>query len=175
MSRLLVVYYSLSNGNTEKISKRLANKYDAESLVRIDTVTQYTGTHEEMAARTRHEISSGYLPEIRLLDGYYGTDSAEAANPENYDIIAIGSPVWWYSIAPAVRTFLTRSCWNEKTVVPFVTHGGCSGNAINEIKILCPGAVIRNPMEIRFDSAGGAVQVTPDAEVDRWIRNFNSI
>ena len=41
-----------------------------------------------------------------------------------YDIIAIGTPTWWHTMAPAVRSFLAQHDFAGKTAVPFMTNGG---------------------------------------------------
>lgn len=40
---------------------------------------------------------------------------------DDYDVIAVGTPTWWYTIAPAILTFLHSQNWNGKIVVPFMT------------------------------------------------------
>ena len=45
MKKMLVVYYSWSNGNTKRIAGQLANETGAD-LVRIETIKPYTGGHE---------------------------------------------------------------------------------------------------------------------------------
>lgn len=71
MARLLVVYYSLS-GNTERIAKRLAESYDAARVVKIETVTPYTGSYNDIVDQGQREAESGYQPEIRLVDAASG-------------------------------------------------------------------------------------------------------
>ena len=38
-----------------------------------------------------------------------------------YDEIIIGSPVWWYSITPVIRTFLHENDLSGKVIKPFAT------------------------------------------------------
>ena len=38
--------------------------------------------------------------------------------------MAIGTPAWWYTMAPAVRSFLAQHDFAGKTVVPFMINGG---------------------------------------------------
>lgn len=47
-----------------------------------------------------------------------------SVNLADYDVIAIGTPTWWYTMAPAVLTFLTTNDFTGKTVIPFMTNGG---------------------------------------------------
>ena len=44
-------------------------------------------------------------------------------DPAAYDVIFVGSPNWWGTIAPPVMTFLTSADFSGKTIAPFVTHG----------------------------------------------------
>ena len=88
--------------------------------------------------------------------------------PEDYDVIAVGTPTWWYTMAPAVLTFLTAHNWKGKTVIPFQTHGGWSEHTIKDIRSACKGAKIIQPMKIRFDSTGGDEMVTTAEEVAEW-------
>lgn len=55
------------------------------------------------------------------------------ADVQNYDVIAVGTPTWWYTMAPAVKTFLNSQKWEGKTVVPFMTNGGWPGHVIKDI------------------------------------------
>ena len=38
------------------------------------------------------------------------------------------------------------------------------------MKALCKGAGFACPMQVQFDSAGGAELITPQAEIDAWIK-----
>ena len=143
-NKMLIVYYSVSNGNTKRIAKQLQTATGAE-IAQIETVKPYGGSYDEIVNQGQQEVNRGYQPEIKLL----------TVNPEDYDVIAIGTPTWWYTMAPAVLTFLNQFDWKGKTVIPFQTHGGWPGHVMKDIKSACVGAEISNEMEIQFDSTGG--------------------
>ena len=87
-----------------------------------------------------------------------------------YDTVIIGTPTWWYTAAPAVRAFL-RSCdLSGKRVHLFQTHGGQPGSALRDLRLLCGGEIVTE-FAAEFDADGGAEQVTPQDEVDAWIRS----
>lgn len=44
MKKMLIVYYSWSNGNTKRIAEQLQTATGAD-IVRIETVQPYQGTH----------------------------------------------------------------------------------------------------------------------------------
>lgn len=158
MKKMLVVYYSWSNGNTEKIALSLQKATGAD-IAKIETLEPYKGSYDDVVSDGQREVNRGYMRPIKPLD----------ADVQNYDVIAVGTPTWWYTMAPAVKTFLNSQKWEGKTVVPFMTNGGWQGHVIKDIEKECKGAKFLKPMEIQFDSTGGAELVTPQGKIDKWI------
>lgn len=152
------IYYSWSNGNTERIAKQLAEKTGAD-LARIDTAEPYKGSHEDVVAKGKREVETGFMPKIKPLD----------ADISAYDVIAIGTPTWWYTMVPAVLTFLTTHDFTGKTVIPFMTNGGWPGHVIKDVKANCKGADFAHEMQIRFDSMGKDHLETPESEIEEWV------
>ena len=161
MNKMIVVYYSWSNGNTEKIAK-LIQKITASDIARIETLKPYTGSYEEVVEQGKREVESWFKPEIKPL----------LVDCKNYDVIAVGTPTWWYTMAPAVSSFLNSQNWHGKIVVPFMTDAGWPGHVIDDIKKTCQGAQFAQEMEIRFDSNGGSHMETAESEVEKWIMNI---
>ena len=160
MKRVLIVYYSWSNGNTERIAKMLQKEIGGD-IVRVDTITPYEGSYDDVVNQGQEEVQRGYEPEIRTL----------GVNITDYDVIAVGTPTWWYTMAPAVRTFLHTESFADKTVIPFMTNGGWPGNVIKDMKTACKGADIKCEMQIQFDSTGGSKLETPMVDITNWIQN----
>lgn len=86
-----------------------------------------------------------------------------------YDVIALGSPTWWYTMAPAMRTFVTTLDFTGKKMIFFTTHGGWSGSAIKHLTNLTHTDEVLGTIEVRFDPYGGDEQITPEKDVDAWI------
>lgn len=160
-NKMLIVYYSVSNGNTKQIAERLQKAIGAD-IVQIETVTPYSGSYNDIVNQGQREVDQGYQPAIKPL----------SVNPADYDVIAIGTPTWWYTMAPAVLTFLNSCDWQGKTVIPFQTHGGWPGHVMKDIKNICKGAVLRHEMEAQFDSTGGAELVTNEKSIEAWIKQI---
>lgn len=172
MGNLLVAYYSWSNGNTKKIAEKLADALNADKIVRIETVTPYSGSYDDVVKQGKSEVENGFIPEIKLLD----TDNSETElDLAQYDTIAIGTPTWWYTCAPAVAGFLKKFNWNGKTIIPFQTHGGWMGSVFSDIRNFCNGAEMCLPKSIQFDSPGGDKQLTADLDVDLWIKEISQL
>ena len=118
--RILIAYFSWS-GNTETIARKIQETTGGD-IFRIETKAPYPSNYHETAygvAKEQHE--KGILPELK--------DNGDISG---YDIIFVGTPAWWYTMAPAVKTFLTNHDFAGKTIIPFVTHGGGGGYTIAE-------------------------------------------
>ena len=66
MKKLLIVYCSWSNGNTERIAKELQNVASGD-LLKIDTAVPYSGSYDEVVDQGQREVNRGYEPELKPL------------------------------------------------------------------------------------------------------------
>lgn len=103
--KTLIVYYSYSHGNTKKIAEALAKATEGD-IERIETVRKY-GPYEETIEVGQAEVQRGECPPLRPMK----KDIA------GYDVIALGSPTWWYTMAPAMRTFVTTHDFTGKKMI----------------------------------------------------------
>ena len=56
-------------------------------------------------------------------------------NMEDYDVVYIGFPIWWYVAPTIINTFLESYDFSGKTIVLFATSGGSGfGNTVAELK-----------------------------------------
>lgn len=159
--RMLVVYFSLTCGNTRRVAETLSSETGAD-LAEIRTTEPYGGSYEDIVDQGKDEVESGFLPEVEPLE----------ADLDDYDVIALGSPTWWYTMAPAMRTFVESQDWAGREVIPFQTHGGWPGHLIDDVEGACAGAGFRDEMSVQFDSTGGDQMVTPEREVVAWARSI---
>lgn len=162
--KILVVYYSWSCGNTEKIAEQLADACDAD-IARIETVVPYPEDYQETVEQGQREVNAGFMPEIEPLE----------YSPADYDVIVIGTPTWWYTMAPAVKTLIAENDFSGKTVVVLSTNGSWPGNVTADIEDACTGASFGPALEVQFDSTGGDHQETPQSQVDAWIEQIRSL
>ena len=164
MKKLLIVYYSWSNGNTERIAKTL-QRIAGGDLLKIDTAVPSSGSYNDVVEQGQQEVNQGYEPELKPLD----------VNAAGYDVIAVGTPTWWYTMAPAVKTFLHQNDFTGKTVVPFMTNGGWPGHVIKDMKNACPGAEFACEMQVKFDSNGGDHLETPESRIEAWTQSVKAL
>ncbi len=162
--KAIVVYYSFGSGNTRRIAEKVRAALKAD-IAEIEVAVPYTGTNDQINRQSKREADSGYKPALKPL----------AAKLSEYDIIAIGSPTWWYTMAPAVLTFISENDFHGKTVIPFITNGGWPGHNMKDIKKGCAGAVFKAEKEIQFDSTGGSKMITGPAELADWLQELSQI
>lgn len=128
-------------------------------MFEIQPVTPYSSDYDATVNQVKEEIASELKPALK----------AKVDNLSAYDVVFVGSPVWWRTIAPPVATFLTENNLSGKTVVPFVTHAG-SGQArcFDDIAKLSPQSTILKGFVISGRSAQNG-----QAEVDKWLSEIN--
>ena len=158
-SKILVVYYSWS-GNTRAVAQQIQSLTEAD-IFEIKPVKLYPEDYNECVKQARKEIDDGYKPEI--------TGTVE--NLSQYDVVFIGSPNWWSTIAPPVATFLTNSDLSGKTVIPFCTHGGGrQANLFKDIAKLTPNSTMKEGFVVDGTTARRA---KPD--VKKWLQELEII
>lgn len=155
--RSLTVYYSYS-GNTKRIAQKIHSKIGGD-LAEITTLEPYPDDYDKVVLQGRQEVNQHSKPEILPLKAELG----------QYDRILLGTPVWWYTFAPAVRTFLTQYDLSGKTVFPFVTHGGWIGHTEKDIQSACAGSAVERALSVQMN---GSNVFTPEEKIDQWISNL---
>ena len=150
----LILYYSYG-GNTKRIAQMIQKKIGGD-LTEIETVKPYSGDYNTVVDQGQREVNQGYMPEIKPLK----------VDIQAYDRIVLGSPVWWYTFAPAMKTFLNAYDLSGKVVFPFATNGGWIGHTFRDIEQECKGADIRKGLNVKFD---GASLRTPEKEIETWL------
>ncbi|WP_278949593.1 flavodoxin family protein [Megasphaera elsdenii] len=164
MKKMLIVYYSWSNGNTAKIAAQLQRAAGAD-MERIETLHLYEGRYDDVVAQGQREVNSGFMPEIEALP----------YDPADYDVIAVGTPTWWYTMAPAVKSFLADHDFSGKQVILFQTHGGWPGHTLKDMEKACRGASFGSSLAVQFDSTGGSKLVTAAQDIDDWIEEVKAV
>ena len=157
----LIVYYSWSNsGNTRNMAEKIKTETGAD-IFEIVPVKAYPRDYQACVDQAKTEINNKFKPEIK----------GEVTDFDSYDIIFVGSPNWWSTIAPPVATFLTSYNFSGKTIIPFMTHEGTRmGHSEKDIKDLCPEATVLKGLPVRGGSVNNA---TPD--IQKWLKDLGII
>ena len=115
--KVAVVYFSWSpDGNTRFAAQTIAKKAGA-ALFEIKAETPYNSDFNKCCDEAKPEC---YGKKLRPIKAIEGLDLAK------YDLIFVGTPNWWGTMAPPVRTWVTQSkeALKGKKVCLFQTHGG---------------------------------------------------
>ena len=157
----LVVFYSYT-GHTKMIAESIQKKLNCD-ILEIKPTKPYSTDYQTVVDEEQNNSSAGKTPDIQKID----------KNINEYDEIIIGTPVWWYTIAPVIRTFLTQNDLSNKTIKPFATNVGWLGHTFQEIQKLCPDSRVDKEMNIVFTEDHHVSQlVTSPDEIDEWIEKL---
>lgn len=151
--KILVAYFS-HTGNTREIAKQIQLASGGD-LFEIQPVDPYPTEYRTLVDQAKREINAGYRPALKTKPEGLG----------GYDIIFVGSPNWWSTIAPPVAAFLAGHDVSGKTIVPFMTHEGTGlGHSVDDIRKLCPKSTVLDGRAFR----GRSVKDARD-EVFKWV------
>ena len=154
--KVLVAYFSHS-GNTREVARQISEATGGD-LFEIVPATPYPTEYRAVVDQGKKEIEAGVRPALKNPVG----------DLSQYDVIFVGSPCWWATIAPPVATFLTSCALAGKTVVPFMTHEGSGmGHSETDIRNLCPGAAVTRGLVIH---GGSAAKAGP--ALKQWIKQI---
>ena len=133
MSKRLVAYFSAS-GVTARVAENLADAIGAD-IFEIQPEVPYSKADlnwMDKKARSTIEMSN---PTSRPAI------AAKRDNMDEYGIIFVGFPIWWYVAPTIINTFLESYNLKGKTIIPFATSGGSGMGKTNEkLAPSCPGA-----------------------------------
>jgi flavodoxin len=99
--------------NTQYVAEVIQEATGGDLFV-IKTVQQYPGTHKELVDFAKVENEKRTQPKL----------STHITNLNDYDVIFIGFPNWWYDMPMPMYTFFDEYNFSGKTIIPFCTHGG---------------------------------------------------
>ncbi|MCQ2160083.1 MAG: hypothetical protein MJY97_03230 [Bacteroidales bacterium] len=115
----LVLYYSQTE-TTKTLAELIQQKTGAD-IASIEVVNPY-GDYGETIQRGSQEVASKNYPELKPLT----VDLAD------YDVIYLGTPVWFGTVANPILSLLETEKFEGKKVVPFVTFGSGGRNTVED-------------------------------------------
>lgn len=155
MSKTLVAFFSVS-GVTKKVAEKISIAAEAD-LYEIKPEDAYT--KEDLNWNNKNSRSS-----IEMNDPNSRPSIADKVdNFEEYDVIFVGFPIWWYIAPTIINTFIESYDFSGKTVVTFCTSGGSGlGNSDKILKACCNSSV--NWIPGKRLSAGATIE-----NIKEWV------
>lgn len=93
-------------------------------LFSIQVTDPYSDDWDECLARANQERSEDARPELK--------ETVE--NLENYDVVFLGYPNWWYGVPMALLSFLDNNDLSGKQIYLFCSHG--TGGLAESVEII---------------------------------------
>lgn len=157
MTAKSIVFYFSESGNTRTVAGLIQARTGSD-IQEITTRTPYVKSYDALVEQAKKEIRAGHKPPLKPLDRDAG----------GYEVIYLGTPNWWSTIAPPIATFISENNLDGKTIAPFITHGGGGkGHADKDLKALCPGASVLDMLVIHEDGGGDA-----ERQIAAWLKKI---
>ena len=151
--KVLVAYYSWG-GNT-RFAAEWIQKLTGGTLFEIKPVKAYPADYGACVEQAKRECRDEFEPEL----------ATKVDDFSKYDVIFVGTPNWWSTMAPPVRSFLSSYDFSGKTVIPFVTHGGGGmARCERDMRKVCPKAAFGKGGAF----SGGSIRNAADA-LSKWV------
>ena len=171
--KILTIYFSSANtvdatssatpyfdgvASTEYLAQYI-NKKVGGDIAKITPVKDYPEDYNGTADAAKAENDKDERPEFQKLE----------VNPEDYDVIFVGYPMWWYTLPMIMYTFFDAYDFSGMTVIPFNTHEGSGdGGTYDKIQDFEPNATVLEGFNVRGNSADKA-----DSDLDEWLAGLN--
>lgn len=151
--KTLVAYFS-ATGTTKGVAQQLAEVTGAD-LHEIKPEKPYTDADldwQDKQSRSTIEMEDkSSRPAI----------TEKLPNMQEYDVIYVGFPIWWYTCPTIINTFMESYDFKGKTMIPFATSGGSS------IKKACEDLKTAYP-EVNWKE-GKLLNRASKSEIEEWI------
>ena len=134
--RYLVLFASRS-GNTERMANEIRKQLDCD-ILEVEPEVAYDNDYNAMLERSQKELAA-------IRQGNYPPIKTTMEKFDDYDIVFVGYPIWYGSMATPMQTFLHShaSKLAGKRIALFATSGSSGmSTSVNEARSLCPDATI---------------------------------
>ena len=134
-----IVYFSQSQVGNTAIMARWIQKHTGGDLIPLEPANPYPKRYRATVKAARREVGEGRSPALKTMPRLDG-----------YEVVFLGSPVWYGSYAPPLKTFLAANALEGKTVAPFCAHGGGGlGHFADDLRNAIPKARVLEALALR--------------------------
>jgi flavodoxin len=127
--KTLVVFYSLE-GSTRRVANLIREMMNADALELMPAKDSIGSERDKFGKYLLggKQAVMRETPELKPID----------VRPEDYELIFLGTPVWAWTYAPALRTFFKEHAITNKKIALFCTHEGGMKNTLLQMKEALP-------------------------------------
>ena len=128
MARKLVAYFS-ATGVTAKVAELIADAAGAD-VYQIQPEVPYTAA--DLNWMDKNSRSSVEMNDKKIRPSMV----KRSLQIEDYDVVFLGFPIWWYVAPTIINTFLESFDFAGKKIILFATSGGSGfGKTVEELKV----------------------------------------
>lgn len=158
MSKKLIAYFS-ATGVTKKVALKLAEVVGADAF-EIKPAVAYTNKdldwRDETSRSTIEMKDPASRPEILN----------KLSNMEEYDVIFVCFPIWWYIAPTIINTFLESYDLQGKRIILCATSGSSGfGKTLEKLEDSCRGAILTEGKMLN-----GKLNID---EISSWLKTLN--
>ena len=158
--KVLVAYFSFTS-NTKAYAEKIAEMTGGDLYEIVPEVaygSENNSYYDETTRAYKEQYNTGgeQRPAIKgTLDG-----------ASKYDVVFLGSPIWYGKSPRVILTFLDKYGFEGKTVIPFVTSAASGITKVNEeLPSTYPNIIWKE---------GRRLNGISDADLRTWVENFVS-
>ena len=137
----LVIYFSradenysvgyITKGNTEVIAEYIRDITEGD-LFKVEPKIPYSKEYNKCIEEAKERAINHNAPIISSIPDL-----------SSYEVIYIGSPIYWGTMPEELFTALKEKDFTGKTVRVFTTHEGSGlANVLNDVKKVCTNAIV---------------------------------
>ena len=157
--KILVAYFS-ATGTTKAVSKTLAKAANADVY---EIIPEKLYTSADLNWQNENSRSSLENADEKARPAL----ADKKAGIQNYDVIFLGFPIWWYRAPKIINTFLENYDFSGKTIILFATSGGSRlGKSAEYLKTSCSKTTVIKDGKIFQKN-------TSEEELKTWIKSLN--
>ena len=138
----IIIYFSradenysvgyIDKGNTEVVAEYIKDITNSD-MFKIERKEEYPKDYQNCIEEAKQEQMINARPEPKNI----------LNSIDEYDLIYIGTPIYWGTMPQVMFTQLEKLNWNGKIIKVFTTHEGSGlGNVLSDLKKICIGADI---------------------------------
>ena len=164
--KVLIVFFSHAGENYAVGNIEVGN-----TKVVADYIQAYTGADQfEVVAEKSYDMPYRDLIKVAQEEQRKGEKPAlkGSVNIDDYDVVFVGTPIWWGTFPQVMFTFFDKYDLNNKTIIPFTTHEGSGlGSVVSDLKELYPNAKFEKALAIK-----GSEARTSKERVEKWLKEL---
>ena len=143
----------VDKGNTEVIAEFIKD-YTGADLFKVEPLNPYPANYMECIEEAKIRTREHNAP---IKDNI--------PNISEYEVIYIGSPIYWGGMPEELFTALKEHDFNGKIIRPFTTHEGSGLSGVpRQLNEICVGAKVLDGLAILGSQANNSKQ-----KVEEWI------